>query len=854
MPFVQRDLPSGTVTFLFTDVEGSTKLLHERGAEEYAKALAEHRRLLREVFDADGGVEVDTQGDAFFVAFPTASGALRAAEAGLKRLAAGPIRVRMGIHTGTPLLTDEGYVGVDVHRAARIAACGHGGQVLVSASTAALVNTDKLRDLGEHRLKDLSAPERIFQFGDEEFPPLTSLHQTNLPIASTPFLGRQSELREILDLMTHDGVRLVTLTGPGGTGKTRLAAQAAAELSPRYPQGIWWIPLASVREPNLVLEAAAGILGTKDSLAQRIADRSMLLIFDNFEQVVQAAGDVAGLLASCPNLDVLVTSREPLHIAGEQEYAVPPLVRQESIELFGARASAVKRDFESDDAVSEICRRLDDLPLALELAAARVKVLSPRRILERLEHRLPVFAEGARDLPDRQRTLNATIAWSYDLLSENERSLFARFGVFVGGCTLDAAEAICDAELTGLAALLDKSLLRREGDRYLMLETIREYASERLEATGQGNESRRRHAAYYTAFADKTMRDRTALQQRLAAEDGNFGSSLEWLVEHGDVAQAMTLVLGVWAFWLYGGRLREGQAWFERVIALPGASESADFGDLLVIAGEFPRYLGDFARARELMEAGLVRLRQSGRDRLTAAILRGDVMASEGDLERDRMTAAILRDLGDVVASEGDLERARTLHEEALAIRRKIGEPMGISHALNGLTILALHEGDFSRATALAEEEVELMRRPGAPPEHLSASLHPLAEALRKLGKLPRAAMIYQEALLASFGVGDLMGIAECLDGLADVAAANGSTASAAALWGAAQKIFDETGLRPWNAKEALEGIAAARSALGPQTFEEAWRAGKAMSRKQAVTKATAIAAAAQERASIAES
>ena len=369
---MHRDLPSGTVTFLFTDVEGSTKLLHERGADAYAQALAEHRRILREAFGAHGGVEVDTQGDAFFVAFPTAPGALQAAAAALKGLASGPIRVRMGIHTGTPLLTDEGYVGVDVHRAARIAGCGHGGQVLVSASTAALLNTDKLRDLGQHRLKDLSAPERIFQLGIDEFPPLTSLHQTNLPIASTPFLGRQKELTEVLELVAQDGVRLVTLTGPGGTGKTRLAAQAAAELSPRYPEGTWWIPLASVREPHLVLEAAAGVLGTKDGLAQRIADRSMLLVFDNFEQVVQAAGDVAELLASCPNLDVLVTSREPLHIAGEQEYAVPPLVRQESIDLFGARARAVKRDFESDDAVSEICRRLDDLPLALELAAARV--------------------------------------------------------------------------------------------------------------------------------------------------------------------------------------------------------------------------------------------------------------------------------------------------------------------------------------------------------------------------------------------------------------------------------------------------------------------------------------------------
>src|SRR6266496_4055519 len=304
-----RDLPSGTVTFLFTDIEGSTKLLHELGAEQYSRALAEHRRVLREAFAANQGVEVDTQGDAFFVAFPTAPGALEAATEALEGLGPGPIRVRMGIHTGTPHLGGEGYVGVDVHRAARIAACGHGGQVLVSATTAALTGTDGLRNLGEHRLKDLSAPERLYQLGENDFPPLRSLYRTNLPVPSTPFAGREQELQELLGLIMRADVRLLTLTGPGGTGKTRLGLQAAGELTDQYPDGVWWVPLAPLRDPQLVLESAAHVLDAKDGLAAHIGDQSMLVLFDNFEHVVEAADDVGQLLQSCPRLELLVTSR-----------------------------------------------------------------------------------------------------------------------------------------------------------------------------------------------------------------------------------------------------------------------------------------------------------------------------------------------------------------------------------------------------------------------------------------------------------------------------------------------------------------------------------------------------------------
>ncbi len=491
---VRRNLPSGTVTFLFTDVEGSTRLLHALGAEGYANALAAHRRILREAFTRHGGIEVDTQGDAFFVAFPTAPGALAAADEARTALMTGPIRLRMGLHTGTPHLTDEGYVGADVHRAARIAAAGHGGQILVSAATAQLVDAGPLRDLGDHRLKDLTAPERIHQLGDEEHPPLKTLHQTNLPIPATPFLGREAELAEIASLLGRDDVRLATLTGPGGTGKTRLALQAAASAADAFPGGVWWVPLAALRDPALVLPSAATALGASGDLAEHIGDRRLLLLFDNFEHLVRAADGLAPLLAKCPNLSLLVTSREPLHLAGEHEYAVDPLTRTDAVELFLTRAVAAKRDFAANGEVAAICERLDHLPLAIELAAARVKVLSPKALLERLEQRLPLLGGGTRDAPERQRTLRATIEWSHELLSPDEQRLFARLAIFRGGCTLEAAEAVAGADLDTLQSLVDKSLLRvRDNGRFWMLETIREYATERLEASGEPDEIRRRH-------------------------------------------------------------------------------------------------------------------------------------------------------------------------------------------------------------------------------------------------------------------------------------------------------------------------------------------------------------------------
>jgi predicted ATPase len=560
---VRSELPRGTVTFLFTDVEGSTRLLHQLGPEAYASALGEHRRLLREAFARHGGVEVDVEGEEFLVAFPTAPGALTAARELTKALGSGPIRVRVGVHTGTPLLTDEGYVGVDIHRVARIAAAGHGGQVLVSEATAALVD-EELRPLGAYRLKDLLDPVPLYQLGAGDFPPPAALGTTNLPVQPTTFLGRERELAQVVALLHDAKVRLLTLTGAGGTGKTRLALQAAAESADAFPDGVFWVALQALRDPELVAPTIASTVGARNGLAEHLALRRALLLLDNFEQVIGAAHALRDLCAAAPQVKLLVTSREPLHLAAEHEYSVPPLREREAVELFGERARAVKSDFVEDTAVLEVCRRIDCLPLALELAAARAKALSTRDLLRRLDKRLPLLTGGPRDAPERQRTLRATIAWSYDLLEPEEKRVFAALAVFVGGCTLEAAEAVCQAGVDAIAGLVDKSLLRREGERYVFLEVIGEYALERLEERSELEQLRSRHAEYYLELA-RSVEDlirspqAAALLDRLERDHENLRVALARLPEP---IPDRALRLAIWGL---AGRLQSfGDAALER--------------------------------------------------------------------------------------------------------------------------------------------------------------------------------------------------------------------------------------------------------------------------------------------------
>ena len=812
---MRGDLPSGTVTFLFTDVEGSTKLLHELGAEHYAQALAEHRRILREAFATRGGVEVDTQGDAFFVAFPTAPGALAAIEEMLAGLAPGPIRVRMGVHTGTPHVAEEGYVGPDVNRAARIAACGHGGQVLVSASTASLLGAEGLRDLGEHRLKDLSAPERIYQLGDDDFPPLASLHQTNLPIPATPFLGREQELTDVLGLLSNDGFRLLTLTGPGGTGKTRLGLQAAGGVAERYPHGVWWVPLAALRDPELVLAAAGQALGAKNGLAEHIGDRSLLLLFDNFEHLVEAAADVAGLLASCPNLDLLVTSREPLHLTGEQEYPVPPLVHEEGVRFFLAKARAVKPDFAADDAASEICRRLDDLPLALELAAARVKALSSAQILERLEQRLPLLTGGARDLPERQRTLHATIQWSHELLAAEEQRLFARLAVFRGGCTLSAAEEVTEADLDTVQSLVDKSLLRQTQERFWMLETIREYAAERLEEAGEAEELRRRHAEHFVAFAEEAEphlrgRPREWLE-RLEQEHDNLRAALDRLEASTETQLTQRLAGALSVFWYMRGHLLEGGRRLESAL---GADE---------------RPTG--ARAKALN--GVVMMTIDGAVPKPRA---EEALALHRELGDARGTAESRHLLGHVFAEEGDFSGAQELFEESVRAFGELGDEHFTLLATFALAGMCQELGDIERARALDEETLRRARELNN--ERLEAmALDGLSGYARDEGRVEDAFSMNRESLRYWRDLGDVQHELDSLSRFAATHSVAGDAELAARLLSSSLALHEEMGLSVplYQAGRNEATLARIRGLLDDAAFAEAWEQGRALTLDEAV-------------------
>ena len=540
---MRADLPTGPVTFVFTDVEGSTRLIDELGEDGYVQALAEHRSLLREAFGAHGGVEVDTQGDAFLYAFRDAEEALAAAADGQRALADGSVQVRMGLHSGEPRLTSEGYAGRELHRAARIAASGHGGQVVFSAALRDFA-PDEVTELGEHRLKDFNEPVSLFQLGVERFPPLKTIANTNLPRPASSFIGRTRETAEVTELVRRQ--RLVTLSGPGGSGKTRLAIEAAAELVGAFKAGVFWVGLASVRQPSLVLETIGGTLGASNVLAEHVGEREMLLLLDNLEQVVESAPELASLVEACPNLHLLVTSRELLRVRGEIEYPVLPLAEPDAVTLFSERASV-----ERNDTVGELCRRLDNLPLAVELAAARTAVLSPTQILDRLGQRLDLL-EGGRDAEDRQQTLRATIAWSHDLLDDDEKLLFARLAVFEGGCTLEAAEAVAEADLDALQSLVDKSLLRHTGDRFWLLETIREFALEQLGLVQLDRDAEKKHAHYYVAWAvdagtrvDDSIDGEADVFREIDVEVPNIRVAIHWRRRRGEQHLLLEALFGL---------------------------------------------------------------------------------------------------------------------------------------------------------------------------------------------------------------------------------------------------------------------------------------------------------------------
>jgi predicted ATPase len=853
------DLPTGTVTFLFTDVAGSTKLLEELGPTDYAKQLAAHRRILRAAFRAHGGVEVDTQGDAFFVAFPTAPGAVHAAAEAVQRGAAEPMSVRVGIHTGTPHVTEEGYVGADVHRAARIAACGHGGQVLVSATTASLVGIEGLRDLGEHRLKDLSAPERIFQLGHDDFPPLESLHQTNLPIPATPFLGREREVSELSGLLGCDDVRLVTLTGPGGSGKTRLALQAAGAAADAFAGGVWWVPLAGVRDPALVLEVAAQSLGATVGLADHIGDRRLLLLLDNFEHLVSAAPEIAELLGRCTKLVVLATSREPLHIAGEWDYAVDPLNEGDAVALFETRARAARRDFTADrDELREICTRLDNLPLALELAAARVKVLPPRALLERLERRLPLLAEGPREAPARQRTLRATIEWSYEQLDETEKNLFVHLAVFAGGWTLETAERIYAADVDTLRSLADKSLIRESGGRFEMLETIREYAVEQLDLTAEANDARLAHADYFVARTDAlapkiSVRGGAESVAWLRAETDNLLAALAWLVEADHVEAALRLGAALDFFWMIRGGTTAGRLLLESAVEHANSTHSLELASALLALSRLVLNEGDVERAHLLAAESRRRAEKLG-DRSTllrsllhlewTTILRGETdrasrlcdeslkLAMElGDRSREGVVYAHLSR----IALATDVRRARSLCEAALRCWREVGNDAGVSGALAGLGWIDLREGDLKRAEERAVEALDVARQMDHQ-SHVASSLELLGWIALQQADITTAREHLCNALALNLDLGDRAEILDLIEAIGALAVASDASA-AARLLAAAETMRAKLGLPPPSDDRSFvqRQVAACRDRLTEEEFNATWDAGRALSFDNAV-------------------
>jgi predicted ATPase/class 3 adenylate cyclase len=810
---VLRDLPSGTVTFLFTDVEGSTRLLHELGPDRYAAALAAHRQIVREAFRANGGVEVDTQGDAFFVAFPTAPGALRAAAEALVGLASGPIRVRVGIHTGTPHLAEEGYVGVDVHRAARIAGCGHGGQVLVSAATASLAGTEGLRDLGEHRLKDLSAPERIYQLGEDEFPPLKSLHQTNLPVQPNPMVGRERELAEVLKLL--GSCRLLTLTGAGGSGKTRLALQAAAEAVDEYPDGVWFVSLASLTEPELLEITVAQVIGASGDLAQFLRSKKLLLLLDNVEQLLP---DVAPRISAL-GTDVLATSRERLNVLGEQEFPVQTLPTADAVVLFTQRARALKPAFQPDAAVAEIARRLDGLPLALELAAARVKVLNTDQILERLGGSLDLLTAGATDAPERQRTLRATIAWSHELLTEKERRLFADLAVFPGSFDLEAAESVADADLDVLASLIDKSLLREtENGRFFFLETIREYALERLEATTAKESVREKHAerALRRAVCASDASDTAVLAWLAQVEDdyADFYAALSWLHHRVD-DRFLLLASRLARFWDARHYLHEGRVWLDA--ALANATPQAT-----------P------VMCEALLRRAHIVWRRGDPDTFDAIGAAEAVAQELGDVKSLAWLRAIR---GAEALRSGETPQARQEYERALDMFREVGAVREIAINTHDLGIIAWKEGDYVRAREFVEESLEVCRAASLiglePGFNGTLGFVALAES-----ELAEAERHFSESIrLDKAANAGGVGVVDNLLGLAATRCAEGECEDACLMLGAYDAYMQSSGEAedPQLGELRTGVLAAAEARLGYEGSRKAMAIGAALSVREAL-------------------
>jgi predicted ATPase len=804
---------------VFTDVEGSTRLLVELGEGGYRQALAAHRDLVRGAFGRYDGYEVDNQGDSFFFAFTSARGAVAAVEEAMEALDGGPIAIRVGVHTGEPILDPPKYVGTDVHLAARIMGAGHGGQVLLSGTTRELIAA-AVRDLGLHRLKDFAEPVRLYQLGERRFPSLKTISSTNLPRPLSSFVGREHELADVASLV-RDGARLLTLLGPGGTGKTRLALAVAEELVGEFPAGLFWVELAPIRDPALVREAVAETLGARQTVSAHIGEKELLLVLDNLEQVVEAAPELAELLEECPNLVLLVTSRERLRVRGEMVYAVPALAPTEGVELFSMRAQV-----DPDEVISELCRRLDNLPLALELAAARSGALTPEQILERISERLDLF-RGGRDADPRQRTLRGTILWSYELLPAVEQRLFSRLAVFDGGCTLASAEEVVGADVDGLQALLDKSLLRRSGDRFWMLETIREYAAEQLAEDADAERLIEGHTDHYLAMAERAYAEQfergLTWVRLLAPEQPNLRRALARLESlDGDGYLQLAGALG-W-FWDLTSQFADGARRLDQALAAT-SDDSPLYARALAAAGTIARERGEYADSEAKLE---------------------NASALWNRLGNETEYAAVRNQLGWALYAI-DHTRALTLFEETLVQARNLGHQPLVNRSLSGICQALIVGGDYERAEPLAEE----LKAATHDTEDIwcmgSADIY-LSLCAWNRGDFLLAQRVRRNALESSLRSGDVMQQTIDVLGLALAAAALGRSEEALQLEGAVDAKWKGLGVAPVlplaePVRERLFG--AAHAALGAAAADAAYADGEMMSWEQAVAVALGWQAAA---------
>jgi predicted ATPase/class 3 adenylate cyclase len=872
-------LPTGTVTFVFTDIEGSTRLVQRLG-DGYDEVLAAHHAILRETLAGANGSEVRTAGDSFFVAFSSAADAVAGVVAAQRRLQeyswpdGATVRVRIGMHTGEGPLVADDYGGVDVNRAARIAAAGHGGQVILSAATSRLVDQHlppgvTLRDLGDHSLRDLSEPEHIYQLVipglDNEFPPLESLDPVigNLPAQLTSFIGRERELAELTGVLSSNA-RLVTLTGPGGTGKTRLAIELGAAVRARFDDGVFFVSLAAERDPALISGAIARALELREIGGQSVdelligylGNRRLLLLLDNFEHLLESGPTVAQLLRAAPSLRLIVTSRVPLRVAGEQQYLIEPLElaeaqstnaaeigRAESVQLFVVRARAASPAFELHEenarTVADLCARLDGLPLAIELAAARSRNLPPAAILSRIDQRLDSLIAGGIDLPARQRTLRATIEWSHDLLAGPERKLFARVAVFAGGARLDDVEAVCGppSDLGGhvavlVAALADHSLLRSVGDsepRFQMLETIREFALERLTENGEERMIRGRHADRFADLARQAERELMGSAsgewvQRLEQDHDNVSAALDHVMASGPADLAVRMPSMLWRSWQMSGRLAEGHRRTTQALELEaGQIDDTARRELLEAAGGIAYWQGDFAEATAHYEAALALARKDGHAHLVAGALYNLAFAQSLGFQ-----------VGGLV-SEG-WARAVAMLEECARIYQDVGDRAGRAKAQWGLSEAAMTSGDLARAALLIDECLAVFREL-RDEFHTGWVLRSLALLQRERGEIPNAIISAYEGLRLFHARNDVTGVLFFLSILARLSLDVGEVERGLRLAGATRSLQISSGADLVGASYSFAGSAwdDELERLGPDAGR-IWAAGARMTMDDAVS------------------